>query len=102
MYINSLVENQSFNEPSLLSVFIQPNSIYCGIKLAEIKLPDKCSLLGITRNGQVISSKDNPIIYCGDYLLAIATNPLMTPALKVTLKKTHPLYYSPNNCLLEK
>ncbi|AFY32014.1 TrkA C-terminal domain-containing protein [Calothrix sp. PCC 7507] len=100
MYDNSLFEYQKFTEPNLLSVFIQPNSIYCGNNLAEIKLPEKCHLLGVSRDGNVILGKDNPTIYSGDYILAIAINPMMIPTLKVTLKKTHPLYYSPNNCLL--
>ncbi|ARV59434.1 potassium transporter TrkA [Nostocales cyanobacterium HT-58-2] len=96
-----MFETQEFVEPSLFGVFIQPNSIHCGIHLAEIKLPEKCTVLGILRESQVISVEDNPTIYAGDYILAMAINPMMTPALKVILKKTHSVYYSLNNCLLE-
>ncbi|WP_017654641.1 TrkA C-terminal domain-containing protein [Fortiea contorta] len=100
MYKNYFFEPKIFTEPSLVSVFVQPNSVYCGINLAEISLPDKCSLLGITRNGNFISCKDNPTIRYGDYVLAVAMSPMMTPTLKVTLKKIHPLYSTPDKCLL--
>lgn|GEM_PF-1242744 len=88
-------------EPSLFGVLIQVNSVYCGIHLTEIQLPDQCVFLGILRESQVISATDNPAIFAGDYILAIATHPLMVPALKVTLKKIHSVYYSLNSCLLE-
>ncbi|WP_392533470.1 TrkA C-terminal domain-containing protein [Nostoc sp. C117] len=96
-----MLKNKRALEPSLFGVLIQANSIYCGIHLTEIQLPDKCAFLGILRENQVISATDNPIIFAGDYILAIATHPMMVPALKVTLKKIHSLYYSVNSCLLE-
>jgi NhaP-type Na+/H+ and K+/H+ antiporter len=96
-----VLTNKKALEPSLFGVLIQANSIYCGICLTEIELPEKCAFLGILRNSKVISVSDNPIIYAGDYILAIAIHPMMVPALKVTLKKIHSLYYSLNNCLLE-
>lgn len=46
-------------------------------------------------------AQDNPPIYSGDYILAIAIHPMMVPALKVTLKKIHSVYYSLSSCLLE-
>ncbi|MDZ8095915.1 MAG: TrkA C-terminal domain-containing protein [Nostoc sp. DedQUE05] len=88
-------------EPSLFGVFIEDNSVYCGIHLSDIKLPSKCIFLGVLRETQVISVTDNPSIFAGDYILAIATHPMMVPALKVTLKKIHSVYYSLNSCLLE-
>ncbi|MGF1988074.1 MAG: TrkA C-terminal domain-containing protein [Nostoc sp. ZfuVER08] len=96
-----MLTNKKALEPSLFGVLIQANSIYCGICLTEIELPEKCTFLGILRDSKVISVSDNPIIYAGDYILAIAIHPMMVPALKVTLKKIHSLYYSLNNCLLE-
>ncbi|MDZ8107165.1 MAG: TrkA C-terminal domain-containing protein [Nostoc sp. DedQUE12a] len=96
-----MLKNKKTLEPSLFGVLIQANNIYCGIDLTEIKLPDECAFLGILRDSQVISATDNPIICAGDYILAIAIHPMMVPALKVTLKKIHSLYYSLNNCLLE-
>ncbi|MCC5603600.1 TrkA C-terminal domain-containing protein [Nostoc favosum] len=94
-------KNRKALDPSLFGVLIQANSIYCGIDLTEIKLPDKCVVLGILRESKVISATDNPTIFAGDYILAIATHPMMVPALKVTLKKIHSVYYSLNSCLLE-
>ncbi|KAB8318383.1 potassium transporter TrkA [Tolypothrix campylonemoides VB511288] len=96
-----MFETQEFVEPNLFSVLIQSNSIHCGIYLNEIQLPEKCTVLGILRENQVISIEDNPTIYAFDYILAMAINPMMTPALKVILKKTHSVYYSLKNCLLE-
>ncbi|MBD2594820.1 TrkA C-terminal domain-containing protein [Nostoc spongiaeforme FACHB-130] len=96
-----MLENQSFIEPSLFGVSIQSNSIYCGIHLAKVTLPEQCAFLGILRAGQIIPLQSNPEIYAGDYILAIALNPMMVPALKVTLKKIHSVYYSLSNCLLE-
>jgi len=96
-----VLENKKVLDPSLLGVFIEDNSVYCGLHLAEIQLPERCIFVGILRESQVISATDNPTIFAGDYVLAIATHPMMVPALKVTLKKIHSVYYSLNYCLLE-
>ncbi|MEH2065275.1 MAG: TrkA C-terminal domain-containing protein [Nostoc sp.] len=96
-----MLENKKLLDPSLFGVLIEDNSVYCGLNLTEIHLPDRCVFLGILRESQVISTTDNPTIFAGDYILAIATHPMMIPALKVTLKKIHSVYYSLNNCLLE-
>ncbi|MFN6487024.1 MULTISPECIES: TrkA C-terminal domain-containing protein [unclassified Nostoc] len=96
-----MLKNKKFLEPSLFAILIKENSIYCGIHLTEIQLPNKCAFLVILRETQVIYATDNPIIFAGDYVLAIATHFMMVPALKVTLKKIHSLYYSLNCCLLE-
>ncbi|MBD2507028.1 TrkA C-terminal domain-containing protein [Nostoc muscorum FACHB-395] len=96
-----MLKNKKTLEPSLLGVLIQANSVYCGIHLTEIQLPNQCAFLGILRQNQVLSTIDNPTIFAGDYILAIATNQMMIPALKVTLKKIHSVYYSLNSCLLE-
>ncbi|MEH1773948.1 MAG: potassium transporter TrkA [Nostoc sp.] len=96
-----VLKNKSILEPSLFGVLIQANSVYCGIHLTDIQLPDQCAFLGILRESKVISAIDNPSIFAEDYILAIATHPMMVPALKVTLKKIHSVYYSLNSCLLE-
>lgn len=96
-----MLENKKVLDPSLFGVLIEDNSLYCGLNLNEIQLPDRCVFLGILRESQVISATDNPTIFAGDYILAIATHPMMIPALKVTLKKIHSVYYSLNNCLVE-
>lgn len=96
-----MLKNKKVLEPSLFGVLIQSNSVYCGLNLTEIKLPNQCIFLGILRESKVISAADNPNIFAGDYILAVATHPMMIPALKVTLKKIHSVYYSLNNCLLE-
>jgi hypothetical protein len=68
----------------------------------DIPLPEKCVLLGIFIEGKVIPATENPTIYFGDEILAVAIHPMMTPALKVALKRTHPIYYALNQtCLLE-
>lgn len=96
-----MFEAKRVTEPNLFSVLIPENSIYCGIHLNTISLPERCAVLGVLRNGQVISTENNPAIAVGDYILAMALHPMMTPALKVLLKRTHPVYYSLNSCLLE-
>ncbi|MEH1926615.1 MAG: TrkA C-terminal domain-containing protein [Nostoc sp.] len=96
-----MLKDKKALEPSLFGVLIQVNSVYCGIHLTEIQLPDQCVFLGILRESQVIYATDNPAIFAGDYILAIAIHPMMVPALKVTLKKIHSVYYSLNSCLLE-
>ncbi|MCW5316612.1 potassium transporter TrkA [Nostoc sp. KVJ3] len=96
-----MFKNQQTLEPSLFGVLIEANSFYCGIHLTEIKLPEQCVFLGILRDSQVVSATDNPTILAEDYILAIATNPMMIPALKVTLKKIHSVDYCLNICLLE-
>ncbi|MEH2097268.1 TrkA C-terminal domain-containing protein [Nostoc sp.] len=96
-----MFKNNRSLEPSLFGVLIQTNSVYLGIHLTEIQLPDRCAFLGILRDNQVFSATENPSIFAGDYILVIATHPMMIPALKVTLKKIHSVYYSLNSCLLE-
>ncbi len=96
-----VVEETDFTAPIQVCVWIQPNSNFCGMILADIKLPEKCVLLGILREIQVISATENPTIYPGDYILAIAIHSMIAPSLKATLKKTHPVYYSLNTCSLE-
>ncbi|MDZ8257046.1 potassium transporter TrkA [Nostoc sp. ChiQUE01b] len=96
-----MLKNKKALEPSLFGALIEDNSVYCGIHLSDIKLPNQCVFLGVLRETQVISATDNPSIFAGDYILAIATHPMMVPALKVTLKKIHSVYYSLNSCLLE-
>ncbi|MBN3922449.1 TrkA C-terminal domain-containing protein [Nostoc sp. NMS4] len=96
-----MLKSKKALEPSLFGVVIEDNSVYCGIHLTDIQLPNQCVFLGVLRETQVISATDNPSIFAGDYILAIATNPIMIPALKVTLKKIHSVYYSLNSCLLE-
>ncbi|MCC5663335.1 potassium transporter TrkA [Nostoc sp. CHAB 5784] len=96
-----MLKNKEILEPSLFGVFIQANSVYCGIHLTDIQLPEQCFFLGILRESKVISAIYNPSIFAGDYILTIATHPMMVPALKVTLKKIHSVYYSLNSCLLE-
>ncbi|WP_292866886.1 TrkA C-terminal domain-containing protein [Nostoc sp. LPT] len=96
-----MLKSKKALEPSLFGVVIEDNSVYCGIHLTDTQLPNQCVSLGILRETQVISATDNPSIFAGDYILAIATHPIMIPALKVTLKKIHSVYYSLNSCLLE-
>ena len=96
-----MFESKKVVDPNLFWVQLQPNSIYCGIHLNKIQLPQRCAILGILRNEQVIPVADNPAIYVKDYILAMAMHPMMAPALQVTLKQTHPVYHSLNDCLLE-
>jgi hypothetical protein len=91
---------QRFVEPSQVGVLILSNSIYCGIYLVKIELPEKCTLVGLIRAGQFIPASVNTTIHSGDYILGLAIHPMMVPALKVTLKKTHSISYYPQNCTL--
>jgi NhaP-type Na+/H+ and K+/H+ antiporter len=84
----------------LISVKIQINSSYCGIALSSLHLPEKCFLIGLVRDNQVILANQEPTICCGDEVLAIALNSPQVPALKFALNKTHSIYYSFNECLL--
>lgn len=95
-----MLSNQHFVEPSQVGVLILPNSIYCGVDLVQINLPERCALLGLIREGQLVGASANPIIHSFDYILGIAIHPMMVPALKVVLKKTHSISYSPHNCTL--
>lgn len=57
-------------------------------------------MIGIVRGNQVISASAEVTIYCGDELLCLTLNLAQLPALKFALEKTHPIYYSFNECLL--
>ncbi len=84
-----MLPNKNAVVPTLFSVLMTTDSIYCGMSLAEIKLPQKCSLLGLVKEGQVITVKDNPVIHPGDCILATVTHPMMLPVLEVILKRIH-------------
>jgi Trk K+ transport system NAD-binding subunit len=91
-----MVQNITFVEPVLVGVTIQENSCYCGINLKNIQLPEKCIFLGIARKDEVIlASAEEITLRWGDYVMAIAFKPALAPALKVLLKKTHPVSWSP-------
>ncbi|MBP5974761.1 TrkA C-terminal domain-containing protein [Brasilonema sp. CT11] len=96
-----MFQEKDLIEPSLIGVFIEPNSTLCGVCFTDIPLPENCVLLGIVREGKVIPATENPTIYPEDEILAVAIHPMMAPALKVTLKKTRPIYSSSNKtCLI--
>lgn len=88
-------------EPVLFGVILQPNTSHCGLRLSAIQIPERCALLGLLRRERIIPASENPSVYVGDVVLAIALHPMFTPALKVALKRSHPVYYSLNDCLLE-
>ncbi|MEH2177438.1 MAG: hypothetical protein V7K45_32160 [Nostoc sp.] len=60
------MRNKKALELSPFGVFIEDNSVYCGIHFSDIKLPDKCAFLGVLRETQVILAIDNPSIFAGD------------------------------------
>jgi TrkA-C domain len=88
-------------EPALFGVTIQFNSSYCGMQLSAVKIPERCELLGLLRQERLIPISEHPSISVGDVVLAIALHPMFVPALKVALKRSHPVFYSLNDCLLE-
>jgi Trk K+ transport system NAD-binding subunit len=88
-----VLSNKEFIVPSQVGVLILPNSIYCGTNIIQIDLPERCALLGLIRENQLIQATSNPIVHSGDYILGIAIHPMMAPALKVTLKRTHSVSY---------
>lgn len=94
-------ETQFSREPNLVGISIRSDSSYCGILLSRISLPDGCIALGLVRQEKVILASTGPTIHCGDHVLAIALNPMLTPALKVALRQRHRVYYSPNHCRIE-
>jgi len=100
LHPTDMYESQQ-KEPAVFTVKIQPNSSLCGIHLTTIKIPERCALLGLLRDDRIIPISEDPSIYAGDFILAIALHPMMVPALKVVLKRTHSVYYSLNDCLLE-
>ncbi len=85
----------------LTSVKIPINSCHCGIALTSLQLPEKCFVLGVVRDNQLILASAEPIIWCGDYVLAIALNSALVPALKVALSKKHPVHYSHKECFIK-
>lgn len=76
-------------QPALLGITIQFNSSYCGLQLSAIKIPERCALLGLVRQEQIIPMSENPTIVVGDFILAIALHPMFAPALKVALRQAH-------------
>ncbi|MDZ4876937.1 MAG: hypothetical protein CLLPBCKN_006372 [Chroococcidiopsis cubana SAG 39.79] len=90
----------SFGEPNLVGVTIQENSVYSGIDLSRIQLPKNCVFVGLMRKEQLILAGNEPTIRYGDYLLALALVPAVVPALKMVLRKTHPVSWSPLRCSL--
>lgn len=88
-------------EPALFGVIIPFNSSHCGLQLSTIQIPEQCALLGVLRREQIIPASEDPEIYTGDFVLAIALHPMFVPVLEFALRQSHPVYYSLNDCLLE-
>ncbi len=87
-------------KPALVGVIVPFNSSHCSLRLSTIQLPERCALLGLLRQEQIIPASENPSIFVGDIVLAIALHPMFVPALKVALKRSHSVYYSLNDCSL--
>jgi NhaP-type Na+/H+ and K+/H+ antiporter len=85
---------------ALISAKVQINSCYFGMILSSVHLPKDCLLLGLVRNKQILLASTETTIFCGDEIVGIALNSSQLPALKYTLNKTHPVYYSFNDFLL--
>lgn len=66
----------NFAEPKLIQVPIQFNSSYCGMALNAIQFPQHCHCLGLTTEKRLILASENPIICCGDSILAVVLNGL--------------------------
>ncbi|MGL5061102.1 MAG: TrkA C-terminal domain-containing protein [Microcoleus sp.] len=81
-------------EPKLIQVAIEFNSIYCGINLNAIRLPDSCHCLGLNRGNRLILASDRPTICCGDTVLAVALNSAFAIELEALLKKTHSILWT--------
>lgn len=61
----------------------------------EYSTTKKCIFLGVMRKSEVIlESAEEITLWCGDHVMAIAFNPALAPALKILLKKTHPVSWS--------
>jgi Trk K+ transport system NAD-binding subunit len=86
----------------ITSVQISSCSCHCGKALTSLQLPEKCLIIGIIRQQQVILTSAEPTIWTGDYILAVALNSAFVPMLNFTLKKRHPVHYSPPKCLIKK
>ncbi len=85
---------------ALASTKNQTNSCYCGMNLSSIHLPKDCLLLELVRNKQILLASTQTTIFCADEIVGITLNTSQLPALKYTLNKTHPVYYSFNDSLL--
>lgn len=90
----------NFAKTKFIQTKIQFNSCYCGCPLSAITLPRNCGLLGIVRSEKLILASDNPTVYYGDDILAVAVNPGMAPELQLILKKRHPVLWSNYTCSL--
>ncbi|WP_414575547.1 hypothetical protein [Anabaena sp. CCY 9402-a] len=84
----------------LISLKVQINNCWCGVAVSNLHLPANCFLIGLVRGNKVISASAEPTIFCGDELLGLTLNSAQVPELKFVLQKTHPIYYSFNECLL--
>ncbi|MBW4559361.1 MAG: TrkA C-terminal domain-containing protein [Trichormus sp. ATA11-4-KO1] len=85
---------------SLISANITSNSCYCGIPLNSLKLPEKCFVIGLIRDNQVILASTEPTIWYGDVILTVALSASLVPMLKLVIHKTHPVHYSSQECLI--
>lgn len=93
-----MFNHQSFYESNLVEVTIAFNSYFCSIALNDIAIPEFCVVLGLVREGEAILASVQPMVHCGDHVLAIVLKPTLTPVLKVALKKTHLVRYMLQIC----
>lgn len=82
-------------KPVLVTTTINFNSCYCGRRLKTIQLPKNCLFFGVMRKGEVILAGEDIEIWCSDRIMALAMNPLIVPALKVTSSRTHQVAWFP-------
>jgi hypothetical protein len=93
--------SQQLTSPQAVTIPIRYESYHCGVSLNQLELPQTCVVLGLVRGSQVLLASTNPLIHSGDYIIAVALDPTLIPALKVVLRKTVPVYYSLNDCSIQ-
>jgi Trk K+ transport system NAD-binding subunit len=75
-------------KPKVLTYTISLKSIYLGQVISSVELPDGCHILGIARAGNLLLPQQNPTLEEGDWLIAIALDDALSPALKLCLSRS--------------
>lgn len=73
--------------PKPILINVQITSAYYNCHLYEIELPEHCHLLALIHQNNVILTDCDAIVNEGDWLVAIALDPAMAPALTAALEK---------------
>ena len=88
--ISTIRQLMSLNhgQSSIMELTLPPNYELNGVRISDIRLPDECVIISITRDDELIIPRGKTCIYTGDVIMVLVNNEVshkLAKALAVTL-----------------